>query len=333
MPAPVFENSYLNFFIKVVLLGLLSWAIYVQIFSKENLPDLWQTFVARLQNGNRWWLFATIFLMPLNWSLEALKWRRLLHGFLEVGFWQALKAVMAGVTVAMFTPNRVGEYGGRILLVDAEYNWRAIVATLVGSFSQLLALLSAGLAGLCYFAWRFMDLDKMVILTILFFGISLIALLFLVYFNIEILATFARKSAWLQRFKKYLKHLKVLRLFTAKELLWILILSLVRYFTFSLQFYFILQFLGVAAPFFAAMAGISTIFLVQTAVPLPPVFGLLARGQVALFVWSFFDANELSVLTATYGIFVINLAVPALLGALVIVRINVLKSLGYEHRD
>ncbi len=331
MPAPIFEKRYLNFFIKALLLTLLAWAIYAQLLSKDNLPELWKTFLGQVQKGNLWWLFAVFFLMPLNWSIEALKWKRLLGGFLKIDFWRALRAVLAGVTVAMFTPNRVGEYGGRILLVDAEYNWRAIVATLVGSFSQLLALLCAGLFGLSYFGWRFMGLENMVVGSLLFFGASLIGLLLIMYFNINLLLPLARKLAWLQRFKKYLKHLKVLRLFTSGELFGVLLLSFARYLVYSLQFFFMLRFLGVQSSFFVAMAGIFTIFLVQTTVPLPPVMGLMARGQIALFVWSFFGANELSILAATYAIFVINLALPALLGALIIVRINVLKSLGYEN--
>ncbi|MEZ4951553.1 MAG: hypothetical protein R2784_19525 [Saprospiraceae bacterium] len=116
-----------------------------------------------------------------------------------------------------------------------------------------------------------------------------------------------------------------------RELLRVLLLSFLRYLTFSIQFYLLLWFLGIEAPFLAALAGISTVFLVQTSIPLPPVLGLLTRGQVALFVWQFFGGNELSVLAATYSIFVINLLIPSLLGAVFIVQINVLKSLGYEN--
>jgi len=94
-----------------------------------------------------------------------------------------------------------------------------------------------------------------------------------------------------------------------------------------------LQFFGVNAPFLEALAGISTVFLVQTSIPLPPVTGLLTRGQVALFVWSFFGGNEISVLAATYSLFVINLILPALIGAVFILKTNVLKSLGYANES
>ncbi|MCB0684701.1 MAG: hypothetical protein KDC32_27860, partial [Saprospiraceae bacterium] len=69
----------------------------------------------------------------------------------------------------------------------------------------------------------------------------------------------------------------------------------------------------------------------QTSVPLPPLIGLLTRGQMALLVWTPFSGSELSLLAVPFGLFVINLAVPALLGMAIIVQTNVIKSLGYEN--
>jgi hypothetical protein len=55
-------------------------------------------------------------LVGVNWGLESLKWQRLIYPletpvFLPV----VLKSVLCGVTVSMLTPNRTGEYVGRIL--------------------------------------------------------------------------------------------------------------------------------------------------------------------------------------------------------------------------
>jgi len=88
--------------------------------------------------------------------------------------------------------------------------------------------------------------------------------------------------------------------------------------------------MGVDVPFGAAFAGIATIFLVQTGIPLPLAGSLLARAEIALFMWGTFDANELSILAATFGLFIINLALPALLGAVFIVKINEPKTIDYE---
>lgn len=86
---------------------------------------------------------------------------------------------------------------------------------------------------------------------------------------------------------------------------------------------------GINITLITALSGISTIFLVQTSVPLPMVVGLLVRGEIALTVWGNTGANELAILAATFLLFIINLSVPALLGLVIIVKTNVLKSLGY----
>ena len=71
-------------------------------------------------------------------------------------------------------------------------------------------------------------------------------------------------------------------------------------------------------------------FFVQASIPLPPVMGLLARGEIALFIWGFFSEDQVAILAATFTLFVINIAIPALFGMAFIVQANILKSLGYE---
>ena len=75
---------------------------------------------------------------------------------------------------------------------------------------------------------------------------------------------------------------------------------------------------------------IATIYLLQTSVPLPPLMGLFVRSEVALFVWGMYSANEIAILAATFGLWILNLLIPALIGTVFMLNINVLKSLGYE---
>ena len=327
------NNKAVNWLIKIAILILLLWAIYAQVLGKDNLTQLWLEFKKQLVGGEIHWLILSIVFLPVNWLLEAQKWRVLLSPVVKIPLWRSLKAIMAGVTVSIFTPNRIGEYGGRILLVDPKHNWHAVVATLVGSLSQLAALLTCGLIGLLYFAWRFLEVELLVLQGIMLLGISLLGLLFFSFFNIDLVIPVVKRLPLVQRFKKQLKFLRVLKKYSSRLLSKALGLSFLRYLTYSVQFFFLLQFFGINAPFLEALAGIATIFLVQTSVPLPPVMGLLTRGQVALFVWSFFEGNEISVLASTYSLFVINLVLPSLIGAIFILKTNVLKSLGYEKNN
>jgi hypothetical protein len=52
-------------------------------------------------------------LVPVNWGLEAWKWHRL-AGTWSRTFGRSLRAVLVGLTLGFATPNRVGDYAGRI---------------------------------------------------------------------------------------------------------------------------------------------------------------------------------------------------------------------------
>ena len=62
----------------------------------------------------------TILLMPINWSLETWQWLRLMRYKSPLSFRKAFSCVLAGISVSMFTPNRVGEFAGRLLLLSSN---------------------------------------------------------------------------------------------------------------------------------------------------------------------------------------------------------------------
>ncbi|MBI1225131.1 MAG: hypothetical protein GC192_07810 [Bacteroidetes bacterium] len=326
------NRKFLNSALKLLIAALLGWAIYRQVFAKQQVEELWAALVRDFVYPNLLWLVAVVLLAPLNLALEAMKWRQLISGFSNLSFWQTFKAVLAGTSIAIITPNRVGEYGGRVLFVEEGQGWKSVIATMVGSLAQLLALLSVGLVGAVFFSVKFLQPEPYLILVSISLGAAFLGLLLFTYFNIDVMVPLAKRIPYIDRFKKPLRHLTVLRHYHKKELGRALGFAFLRYFTYASQYYLLLQFYGVPAPYLLGMAGIATIFLVQASVPLPPAMGLLARGEIALFVWGFFTQDHVDILAATFSLFVINIAVPALLGLVFIVQVNILKSIGFENK-
>jgi len=327
------SRKWIEWLIKLLVVAGLSWVIYKQIFSRENIDELWTTFLGSLRWDAIGWLVGAILLIPFNWAFETLKWQVLIREIEKLSFWKMYKAILAGVTFSVFTPNRVGEYAGRVLFVKPENNWKAVVATLVGSFSQLLVLLSVGLIGLIYFIYTFLELESYVLQGILFLGLALVGLMTFCFYNIDLVVPIAKRLPMADYFRRYVKHVNVLRNYNSKELSRVIIFALARYTVYSMQYYLMLRFFGIEVALLTGLACIATIFLLQTSVPLPPLMGLFMRGEVALFVWGSFCSNELSILASTFSLWVINMIFPAMLGAIFIVNINVLKSLGYENKD
>lgn len=326
----IFKNKFINNLIKLVIVVLLLWTIYRQVFAKENIDEIWTVFLENFAFPNLYWLIFIVILVPVNWGIEAWKWKILIRSFSDLSFLKTYKAILAGLTVSLFTPNRIGDYGGRILMVKPEHNWKAVIATLVGSFSQILILLSMGLLGAIYFSNTFLEPEEYILQLVFFLGIGFIGLMVFCFFNIDMVIPIARRIPFPNWMRRYLKHVVVLQKYSSRQLLRVLLLSLSRYLIYSFQYYMALKFFGIEVPILQGLAGIATIYLLQTSIPMPPLMGLLARGEVALFVWGFFSQNDVGILAASFGLFIINLAVPSLLGAVFILQTNVLKSLGYE---
>jgi len=327
------SRKWIEWLIKLVIVSALAWVIYKQIFSRENIDELWATFLASMKGQSMGWLIGAILLIPVNWAFETLKWQILIRDFEKMAFGEMYKAILAGVTFSVFTPNRVGEYAGRVLFVKPENNWKAVVATLVGSFSQILVLLAAGLLGFIYFIYNYLDLEIYLLEGIVFIGLALILLMTFCFYNIDLVVPIAKRLPMADYLRKYVKHVNVLRNYSSRALSEVVGLSFLRYSIYSIQYFLMLMFFGIDVNFGTGLACIATIFLLQTAVPLPPLMGLFMRGEVALFVWGYFCSNDLSILASTFSLWVINMIFPALLGAIFIVNINVLKSLGYEDKS
>ncbi len=310
----------------LVLIGLL-FILHREIGGQDELAHLWQALLQQLKGEDKWWLLPALLLMPVNWALESEKWRWLLHGFWRIGPWPAFRAVAAGITLSLFTPNRVGDYGGRVLAVPAEHNWQAILATMAGNMAQLIALFTGGLIGALYYLQMQAGLPQLLISSFWWLLAAGLLLVYIVYFNLPWLAAWAPH---LPLPRKWREQAAQLGQFNRRQLGIALGLAFARYAVYCLQYLLLTRFFGIHAPALAGLSGIAAIFLFQASVPLPPVAALLARGEAALIIWGPFTDNELSILAATFGLFILNLALPALLGMAFIVKINVLKSLGYE---
>jgi uncharacterized membrane protein YbhN (UPF0104 family) len=327
------QPRYISWLIKGVLVVIFGLLLWFEIFNRDNIADMKTAFNAQLRGENRFWLLGVLILLPFNWAAETRKWLPLIRKTEYLSFWKAYKAVLAGVTFSMFTPNRVGEFGGRILFLKWDNVLKGIFSTIVASFAQQIILISFGFLGFAYFLVAIWGVDKLVVQGIVFLGACLIGLLVFIFLHLEVVVPVFKKIRVLYRFPRLIKNINIIRQYNRRVLFWSLFWAFVRYLIYGTQYYMMLQFFGIHAPILRGASCIATIYLLQTSIPLPPVVGLLARGEVALQVWGLFSENKVSILAATFGIWIINLIFPAFLGLIFIINANLLKSLGYVKRN
>ena len=320
----------LNSIIKITIGVAFAVAVAYRLLVEKDTAALWASFSEQWAAADAWIVVLAVALMPVCWLLETTKWRVLMRPALDLSLLQGLKAVLGGVAVSLFTPNRIGEYGGRILFVPARYNWRAVIATLVGSFAQNLVHISIGLAGVLAFLLFMPDLPYAFRTGLAVLIGLILAAGILIYFNLPTIGAWLERidpPSWLRKPWRAMHHLQRIDRVDLSEALFY---SLAKYVVFSSQFVLLLVYFDVAVPLPWLICGITVMYLAQTSIPLPPFLDVVVRSEVAIMLWSGFAINELSVLAASFFLWIINLLIPAFFGLIAISSVNVLKSLGYE---
>jgi MFS family permease len=321
-----------NLCAKIGLSAILMVLLYYNLTRQNQLESMWRLFQKQVIDGNKWWLFVAFLLLPFNWLTETLKWQPQMKRHEPIGLFRAFKAVLAGVSFSLFTPNRVGEYGGRVLFVQAENRWKAFIINLVGNFSQILVILSFGLFGALWLYAHSGVADVYLLWVASGFATLGVAILVVAFFNLDIFIPLARRIPYVQHIKRYVKDVALLREFSRRDLLGIMLWSVIRFLIYSTQYFCVARFYGIEMSVIDTYTAIFAIFLLQTGLPLPPILGLVARGSVAVQIFGFFQVLPLNALATTFSLWVINLILPALLGLVFVLNINFVRIFGYDRK-
>ena len=108
----------------------------------------------------------------------------------------------------------------------------------------------------------------------------------------------------------------VLSEYSSTELFRVFILAIIRYFIFVVQFYILIRMYGGDSTFLPSLVMIAMTYLVITIVPSFTLIELGIRGAAATYFFSKITLDILPVLNAVFSLWIINLAIPALAGAI-----------------
>lgn len=320
MATGLFKKRYIGLFIKVVIAIVALVFIYREVQLKDQDTDL--SFGISVLADHLHILFILISMMMLNWGLEAYKWRILVKPIEQISHWKSLKAVFSGITIALFTPNRVGEYGGRVFHLKKADRIDAVLLTIVGSYAQLVVTLVTGILATIFYLPTYVGLGPVSpmqynLIGLLMLGLTI--LLVILFLNTRLLTTIIN---WLPIPEKYRHYSKVFEYHSSATLWKVFLASLGRYIVFTAQFFLLLQLFDVEIDYLNAMMMISMTYFVMTAVPTIAITELGVRGSMAVYFIGMLSANLKSIFMASSMLWLINLAVPALIGVLFIFQLR-----------
>lgn len=265
-------------------------------------------------------LLGQFLLMCLNWSIEALKWRLLMQGIERIGTVQAFVATLAGTSIGLITPNRIGEFVGRVLFLRPENRVAGSFATAVGSIAQFIVTLVLGMAGVVAVT---LQGYKQGVSWISAAGVGACTLVaaasFVLYYNPGLLRAVAARLPIIRRWEC---HAGILEHFSTGILTQVLLMSAARYLIFTLQFVWLLREIA-GVPWQVGLAAVPAAFLVGTLIPTVMVTELGVRGSVAVAIISPGGAADQDVFTASAVLWLINLAAPAMAGAFIMLTARI----------
>ena len=304
------QTRLLKWSLLLFTLGYLGFRLYQEQYSVQNL---WK----QLQQVSTWqWFAACLCLQPLNLFWEALKWKRMLSPVYPVSLSRALGGILTGLATGIFTPNRIGEYAGRVFWLAEAPVGPVIYSTFIGKFTQLNSTLFWGnLSWILYLftqnpVWGISFLVPAIL-------VQGIAWLF-VFYPAQILwfvLSFVPKRVMPSWIIPFAESVSTLNEQYRPLILWeSLLLSCFRSITFTAQYIFLLWAFGAKIQFHTAFQAVSQVFMVRSFVPSIGMAELGVREVIALHIMQPFQLSAEIIVNATFGLFLINILIPSALG-------------------
>lgn len=264
-------------------------------------------------------LGVVFLLMLLNWGLEALKWKRLIARVERISVWRAIESVFCGLTWAVFTPNRIGEYGGRVFFLSPKRRVIGVVAMAVGNIGQMVLTNVFGAIALCVFIYRFEPIDYRLFYALIALAAMFCAFFIIFYFNIKWLNGILLSMRFTRKYKKFYS---ILARYSKKELLNILLFCLARYVVFSTQYFILFFWLIPEIHYLDIFMMVSILFFVQSTLPSLDLFDIGVRSVTASYFFSYITGHQVAVIACTASIWLINIIIPAILGSYFVFKLN-----------
>ena len=305
--------------LKFLVMSISLLIMYFQLKYKGNISELRQILTDVGNDFDKLIVLVVVFmLMYLNWGLEAFKFQYLLRNFNPIKYSKALMATLSGVTFSLFMPNRTGEFIGRVFHLKRGIRIKAVLATVLGSMSQLLVTIFFGLIALLL-SFKNLDQSNYIYEVAFYSGLVILVIFVVVILAYPQINRFIVNAPFLKSLKRFLI---VFSLYSHLDLSRITAISTVRYLVFSLQFILLLMLFCPEISLVSALVRVMAFFLVQSIIPGTGITELTTRGIIVIALFEGLVENPAALLATTYILWVINLFIPAIIGAVFILTMK-----------
>ena len=257
-----------------------------------------------------------IFLLQfLNWFVEAKKFNQFLDSKINITFLTCVKAVYVGNFTSFFTPNRIGTFIGRILVLKQD-KLLVTAITGLGNLAQLITTLFFMIVALFLYFIKdsnFIIFNNNYIYIIQFTYFLLLLIVVLIYIKPSIAI---KRFSKINFIKKYANRLLILDDISFINKIKVLIFSIIRYLIFALQYYILFIAFNINISITELFIFLGLLYGVVTFIPSPFLGNLGTREAIALL---FSSISGLGVIVPLISLLVwfINVGISSLIGGVI----------------
>jgi len=306
-------KQYLLAALKVLILIITFGYIYLKLTDDSALNlSQFSTQISATHSPIGWSLLLFLGLTVINWVMEILKWKTVASVVQPISFGKAARQSLAALTISLATPNRIGEYGAKAYFFPSEKRKQILLLNFFSNLVQMTVTIVFGILGLVLISQEYQVSFSTT--NIVLIGLTVLALGILGFIFKEkelVLKGFSLTKIW-----NYIKKL------SSRVKGSVVLLSFLRYLTFSFLFFLILRFFGTDLRFQTAMPLIYAMYLLASLVPTIFIFDVVVRGGVAVWLFSLAGIPELPVLCTVLAMWILNFALPALWGSFYVVSLK-----------
>ncbi len=303
-------KQFLLVLVKVLIVGLAFFYIYQHLQGDKAISL--KSIVEYLSLKE---ILILLLFTTANWFFEVLKWQNLVNSFKKISFFEAAQQTFGSLTASIFTPNRIGEYGAKMLYFKKENAKRIVLLNFVHNSSQMLVTTLFGVIG--FFLLTFSKTESMIWIGFKLNFISIILILIAFSIIVFIAVFFRRIEIYgfsIQKIIDKIRKLDKIILFKTVGF------SLLRYLIFSTQFLILLLFFDAEIELKTAFLTIFTMYFLASILPSIHLMDVAIKGSVALFLFSKLGIEDWKILTVTSLMWFFNLVLPVVLGSYFVLR-------------
>ncbi len=260
-------------------------------------------------------IIASLGLLSVNLFLQFSKWRLLaqkINSFPPNIIWESL---LAGFTLGLITPGRLGEYG-RSFFLDTDRWQRWIGLTMIDKFFSLLVINLFGYVAVLYFFSQ--QLNPFIIGLFFIFMIAICSFILIIVMVPEMGVKLVKKIKLINRWPRIKELLSGIESLNRSNLQRLLLLSILHVTTYLTQMALLIK---AFVPLAFAKGWVASAAIMFTKSFLPIALGDLGiRESASIYFFSKFNIDPAMAFNASLLLFCINILLPSLFGLFIILK-------------